>query len=106
MPDRINTTSRRKVLAVSMPPLSEKEMDRVLDISGRQMGVTTPLVANIMKPPQEARSSLVNWVFRRLSFSLYGLDGLIKALKKMGTVLFAELRGTAGHDAKVAKLLL
>ena len=63
-PDRMRTMSRRNVLAVSMPPLSENDIERVLDISGRQMGVTTPLVANIMKPPQEAKSSLVSSVFR------------------------------------------
>jgi len=53
----------RKFLAVSIPPLSDREVDRVLDISGRQIGVITPLVANIISPPQEAKSSVVNLVF-------------------------------------------
>ena len=63
MPDRIKTTSKRHVRAVSRPPLSEREMDKVLDISGRHIGVTTPLVANIINPPQQAKSSLVSSVF-------------------------------------------
>jgi predicted transposase YbfD/YdcC len=42
--------------------LSERVMDRVFEISGRQIGVMTLLVANITKPPQEAISSFVNFI--------------------------------------------
>ena len=38
--------------------------------------------------------------------SLNGLNGLVEALEEVGSVLFAKLRGTAGHDAKVAKLFV
>ena len=42
--------------------------------------------------------------FQRLPFSLNSLNGLIETLEEVGAVLFAKLRGAAGHDAKVAKL--
>jgi hypothetical protein len=52
-----------KVRAVSIPPPSAREVDKVFDISGRQIGVITALVANIMNPAQVAISSFVNLLF-------------------------------------------
>ena len=57
MPARINMARMTKVLAVSNPPPCEKDIDNVLDISGRQIGVTTELAANMTKPPHEVTKS-------------------------------------------------
>ena len=62
-PAKRSAAKIRKFLAVSIPPLSARVVDRVFDISGRQIGVITLLVANIISPPQEAKSSFVNLVF-------------------------------------------